>query len=134
METFENFLLQYSGCPLQGVVFCVGCTRAVVDVDTVAFLDAVGAMPVMPITAFVVDDRCVVVLPFCETDIDAKDEDSGVISVTILLGTGARDRDDRIEDNCADTHGDKAVQSKRGKVGETIKTIAMVVMASSLDR
>lgn len=102
-------------------MFCVGRARAVVDVDAVAFPDAVGATPVMPITSSVVDDRCAVVLAFCETDRDAKDENSGVTSVTRLLGTGVRDMDDRIEDNCADTHGDKAVQSRRDIVGGTIR-------------
>jgi hypothetical protein len=71
METFENRLLQNSGCPLHGVVFCVGRERGVVDVDTVAFPDAVGATPVMPMTCSVVDDRYAVVLLFCEMDIDA---------------------------------------------------------------
>jgi hypothetical protein len=41
---------------LQGVVFWVGRGRAVVAVVVVAFPDAVGATPVMPITSFVVDD------------------------------------------------------------------------------
>ena len=71
MEMFENRLLQNSGCPLQGVVFCVGRERAVVEVDAVAFPDAVRATPVMPITCSVVDDRYAVVLLFCETDRDA---------------------------------------------------------------
>lgn len=57
MDTFEKRLLQNSECPLQGVVFCVGRDRAVVDVDMVAFPDAVGATPVMPITCSVVDER-----------------------------------------------------------------------------
>ena len=102
-------------------MFCVGRGRAAVDTDAVAFPDAVGAMPVMPITSSVVDDRYAVVLAFRELDRDAKDEVSGVISVTRLLGTGVRDRDDRIEDSCADTHGDNAAQSNIGIVGEPIK-------------
>jgi hypothetical protein len=57
MEMFESRLSQNSGYPLQGVVFCVGRARAVVDVDAVALLDAVGATPVMPITSTVVEDR-----------------------------------------------------------------------------
>lgn len=61
MVTFENRLLQNSGCPLQGVVFCVGRGRAVVDVAEVAFPDAVGATPVMPITSCVVEERSAVV-------------------------------------------------------------------------
>jgi hypothetical protein len=61
------------------------------------------------------------VLPFCETERDAKEEDSGVIPVTRLLGTGVKDRDDRIEDSCAETHGNKAVHSRRDVVGETMR-------------
>ena len=98
-------------------MFCVGRARGVVDVEAVALPDAVGATPVIPITSSVVD----VVLAFREADRDAKEEDSGVISVTRLLGTDVTDRDDRIEDNCADTQGDKAVQSRRVMVEETMR-------------
>ena len=123
MEMFENRLLQNSGCPLQGVVFCVGRARAEVDVVAVALLDAVGAAPVMPMTSSVVDERNAIVLEFLDTDKDAKDEDSGVMSVTRLLGTGVTESEDRIEDSCADTHGDKAVQSSRGIVGQIMRIV-----------
>lgn len=104
-------------------MFFVGRAAGVVDVEAVAWPDAVGAAPVMPITF------SVVVLAFPEADTDAKEEpdtdtkeeDSGVISVTRLLGIGVTDRDDRIEDSCAATHGDKAVQSRRGIVEETMR-------------
>jgi hypothetical protein len=122
METFENRLLQNSGCPLQGVVFCEGRGRFAVDVVAVAFLDAVGAAPVMPITASDVVEDIDVVLAFLDTDRDANDEDMdedwGVISVTRLLGTGVRASDDRIDDICAETQGENVVQSNRGIVGE----------------
>ena len=129
METFENLLLQNSGCPLQGVVFFVGRERAVVDVVMVAFPDAVGAMPVMPITASDVVEDAAVVLAFRKTDREAKDEDedrnedSGVILVMRLLGTGERESDDRIDDSCADTHGEKAAQSNRDIVEEIMRFV-----------
>jgi hypothetical protein len=118
---FENRRLQNSGCPLQGVVFCVGREAAAVDVVAVALLGAVGATPVMPITASDVDeDNNTLVLAFPETDRDAKDEtdDPGAISLTRLLGAGVSESEDRIDDNCADTHGEKAVQSSKDIVGE----------------
>ena len=49
-----------------------------------------------------------------------------MISVTRLLGTGVRDSDDRIEESCADTHGDKAVHSSKGIVGETMRIVSIV--------
>jgi len=135
MDMFESRLLQNSGYPLQGVVFWVGRGRAAVAVVVVAFPDAVGATPVMPITSFVVDDWIAVVLALWDTDRDAKDEDSGVISVTRLLGTGVRDSDDKIEESCADTDGVKAVHSNRGIVGETMRIMSIVEwMAGSLCR
>jgi hypothetical protein len=112
---FENRRLQNSGCPLQGVVFCVGRDRAVVDI-AVALLDTLGAMPVMPITSNVVEEDIDVLVAFRDTDRDAKDEDSGMISVTRLLGTGVSEREDRIDDSCAEAHGEKAAQSNRGIV------------------
>ena len=108
------------------MVFLVGRGRAAVVVVAVAFPDAVGAIPVMPITSSVVDDRSAVVLALWDTDRDAKDEDSGATSVTRLLGTGVRDSDDRIEESCADTHGDKAVHSSKGIVGETMRIVSIV--------
>jgi hypothetical protein len=123
MEMFENRLLQNSGCPLQGVVLCVGRARAEADVVAVAFVDTVGAAPVMPMTSSVVDERNTIVLEFLNTDKDAKDEDSGVISVTRLLGMGVTESEDRIEDSCADTHGDKMVQSSRGIVGRIMRIV-----------
>ena len=124
---FENRLLQNSGYPLHGVVFWVGRERAVVDVVAVAFPDAVGATPVMPITSSVVDERDAVVLAFHDTDRDAKDEDSGVISVMTLLGIGVRESDDRIEESCADIHGENAVQSNRGILGEIMSIVTMML-------
>lgn len=97
-----------------------------VDVDAVPFPDAVGATPVMPITSSVVEDLSDVVLAFRDTDKDVKDEAAGVISVTRLLGTGVRDSDDKIEESCADTHGEKAVQSNRGIVGEIMRIVVVV--------
>lgn len=159
MEIFENFLLQNSGYPLQGVIFCVGRGRAAVEVIAVAFPDAVGATPVMPITARDVDEEAAVVLVFRDTDREAKDEAAGMISVTSLLGGDERESDDRIEGNnraedededvvsrvisvtsllagsgresddsiegniCAETHGEIAVQSNRGSVGESIEPV-----------
>lgn len=85
--------------------------------------DAVGAMPVMPITSSVVEDRNAVVLAFRDTDRDAKDEDkdkdedSGVISVTRLLGAGVTESEDRTEESCAVIHGVNAVQRRRDIVG-----------------
>ena len=46
-----------------------------------------------------------------------------MISVTRLLGTGVRESDDRIEDSCADAHGEIAVQSSRDIVGETMRVV-----------
>lgn len=109
------------------MVFCVGRERAVVEVVAVAFPDAVGATPVMPITASDLVEDVAVELEFRNTDKDAKvddsEEDSGVISVTRLLGTGVRESDDRIDDNCPDTTGENAVQSNRGIVGEIMRII-----------
>ena len=89
------------------------------------FPDAVGATPVMPITSCVVEDELKAVvdilLAFCGTDKNARDEDSGEISVTRLLGTGVREREDRIEESCADTHGEKAAQSTRDIVGRIMR-------------
>jgi len=96
-----------------------------VVVVELALLAIVEATPVMPMNSTVVEDRNAVMLAFWDTDIDAKDDDkdevSGVISVTRLLGTGVRESDERIEESCADTHGDKAVQNSRGVVGRIMR-------------
>lgn len=96
-----------------------------VDAVAVAFPEAVGATPVMPITASDVVEDVVVELALRDKDrvanVDDKDEDSGVTSVTRLLGTGVRESDDRIDDNCPDAHGENAVQSSRGIVGEIMR-------------
>ena len=111
------------------MVFSVGRGRAVAEVVVVAFPDAVGAMPVMPITASEVVEDSTVVLAFRKTAGEAKDEDddknedSGAISVIRLLGTGDRESDDGTDDSCVDTHGEKAAQSSRDTVEEIIRFV-----------
>lgn len=46
-----------------------------------------------------------------------------MISVTRLLGTGVREREDRIEESCADAHGEKAAQSAKDIAGETMRDV-----------
>jgi len=99
METLENLRLQYSVCPLQGVVFdALG--RAEVVADPVALLAAVGP-PTMAVKSSVRVDE--VAVAFCARDVlvaSAMPKLLFAVAVTELLRSlGVDGRE--MEESCA---------------------------------